>query len=129
MNPLDNLERLAQRFVEGIFHCFFGKKLDTANLAGQLVALAETEGSRRDDGLLPTKYQVTLNPADYLILMQQNSSEEVVAELTTYLTDFAEEANYQFDGSLRIALDQSEAVSPGQAIFSSIIETTDRGCP
>jgi len=129
MNPLDNLERLAQRFVEGTFHRFFGKKLDTAGLAGQLVALAETEGSKRDDGLFPAKYQVTLNPADYLMLMQQNSSEEVVAELTTYLTDFAEEANYQFDGPLRITLDQNETASPGQVIFSSIVETTHRGRP
>jgi hypothetical protein len=129
MNLLDNLERLAQRFVEGTFFRFFGKKIDTANLAGQLVALAEAEGNSRDDGLLPANYQVKLNPADYQLLVQQNGSKDAVAGLTTHLTTFAEEANYQFDGSLRITLGQNEAVSPGQVIISAMIESPDRGRP
>jgi len=129
MNPLDNLERLAQRFVEGTFHRFFGKKLHPADLAGELIASIEAERNGRDKNLLPAHYQITLHPADYMALVQPNGSERIRSELITYLTTFANEANFQFDGPLRIALNRNELVQPGQVEISPVIEIVDRGHP
>ena len=129
MNPLDNLERLTQRFVEGMFHRFFGKKLHPADLTDQLIASVEAEGNRREGGLLPANYQVTLNPADYAAIVQQSSSKEIVSELIAHLTTFAAESNYQFDDSVRVILDQSELVQPGQVDINVEIEMIDRGHP
>ena len=129
MNPLDNLERLTQRFVEGTFHRFFGKKLHPADLADQLVASIEANRNGREDDLVPANYQIKVNPADYAALTQQNSNQGIVSELLTYLTAFAVEANYQFDGPPRITLNQNELVPPERVEISIATETIDRGRP
>ena len=129
MNPLDNLERLTQRFVEGTFHRFFGKKLHPADLTDQLIALVEAEGNRREGNLLPANYQVMLNPADYAAIVQQNSREEIASELISHLTTFAIESNYQFDDPLRVTLEQNESVQSGRIQVSTTHETIDRGRP
>jgi len=129
MNPLDNLERLAQRFVEGTFHHLFGKKLYPADLVDQLVASIEAERNGREENLLPSHYHITLNPVDYAAIVQQSSSKEIVSELITHLTTFAAESNYQFDGALRIELGQNDAVQRGQVEISPETEMIDRGRP
>ena len=129
MNPLDNLERLAQRFVEGTFHRLFGKKLYPADLVDQLVASIEAERNGREENLLPARYHITLNPADYATIVEQSSNKEIVSKLITDLTSFAAEAKYQFDGSLRIALAQNNAVQRGQVEISPETQVIDRGRP
>jgi len=129
MNPLDNLEQLAQRFVEGIFHRFFGKALHTADLANQLVASIEAGRNGREEHLIPVNYQIMINPSDYAALVQQNNSKGITSELVAYLTAFADETNYQIDGPLRIVLDKNEAVQPGHIEISTAIEPIDRGRP
>jgi len=127
MNPLDNLERLAQRFVEGTFHRFFAKQLHLADLADELVASIEARPNGRDKNLLLAHYQIILNPVDYGALVQQNGSERIRSELIAHLTTFADEANYQFDGPLRISLVQNELLQSGQVEISPVVEVVDRG--
>ena len=129
MNPLDNIERLAQRFVEGTFHRFFGKKLHPVDLVDHLIAFIETERNGREDDLIPANYEITVNPTDYIALVRQNNSEEITSELVAYLATFADEATYQFDGSLRIALNQNGSVHLGQIKIGMAVEIINRGRP
>jgi hypothetical protein len=129
MNPLDNLEQLAQRFVEGTFHRFFGKRLHPVDLRERLVERVEAERNGRADNLIPASYCITLNPVDYTALVQQHDNRTVTAELTAFLVTFAGEANVQFDGSLQVKLDRDESVEPGQIQIGTNKKTIDRGHP
>lgn len=119
MNPLDNLEQLAQRFVEGTFHRFFGKTLHVTDLADQLVASVEAARNGRDSSI-PADYQLTVNPTDYVALTRQNSVDRITSELVTHLAIFANESNYQLDDSPRITLYQNELVQSGHVEVRAI---------
>jgi hypothetical protein len=118
MNPLDNLEQLAQRFVEGTFHRFFGKKLHPVDLHHQLAQQIEAERHGRADNSIPSDYHITLNPLDYMALIEQNDGRAVTAELADFLTTFAGEAGVQFNGLLHVELAQDESIAPGQVQIS-----------
>jgi hypothetical protein len=126
MNPLDNLEKLAQRFVEGTFHRFFNKKMHPADLADQLIESIEAGRNGRENDLLPASYKILVSSSDYGVLLQQNNIEGITSELVAHLTTYVNESDCQFGGSLQIVLDQDEAVPPGQVKITAS-EPVDRG--
>lgn len=117
MNQLDKLEALAQRLIEGTFSRLFQTRLRPADLAHHLAVAIESgrEGaSGGSTNLIPNRYQIILNPADYTALVAHPGSQAQAAKLRQYLLRLAREAGYRFAGPLEVALGQSEAVLPGQ---------------
>ena len=135
MNQLDRLEGLARQLIEGPFQRLFRKRLHLVDLADHLAAAVEaacqkeTGGQNgRGAGLIPSHYQILVNPADYTVLVERSGREAVVSELYDYLTDLAVEVNYQIDGPFQVWLDQDESVSPGRVqVKTNMAQLLNRG--
>jgi len=115
MNQFDLLEKLAQQLIEGTFHRLFRTRLHPADLTEHLLAAVEN-GRQNGNGanLLPNHYQITVNPVDYAVLVEESSGDMLAAELHHFLIGLAAAANYQFGGPLRVALAENKGVEPGQ---------------
>jgi hypothetical protein len=115
MNQLDRLERWVQQLIERPFNHLFRTGLHPTDLADSLLTAAEESRQNGSSAnLIPNHYQVMINPADYVILVEKLDCDAIVTELYNHLVTQAAEAHYQFGGTLHILLDQNETVSPGQ---------------
>jgi hypothetical protein len=121
MNQLDRLEGLVRQLIEGSFQRLFRKRLHSTDLANHLAAAVEAACQKETGGqngrganLIPSLYQILVNPADYTVLVERSGREAVVEELCNYLIYLAAEANYRFDGPFQVWLDQDESVLPGR---------------
>lgn len=117
MNKFDHLETLVRRFIEGAFDRLFQTQFHPADLAQQLtlaIEQSQPNGTRARPHLIPNRYQIMLNPADYAALMGgANRKGDVEAAIRDHVAGLIREGGYQLAGSLELFLTESQSVVPG----------------
>jgi hypothetical protein len=117
MNKFDHLETLVRQFIEGAFDRLFQAQFHPADLAQQLtlaIEQSQQNGTRPQPYLIPNRYQIMLNPADYAALMGgANRKGDVEATIRNQVAGLIRERGYQLAGSLELFLTESQVVVPG----------------
>jgi hypothetical protein len=117
MNKFDHLETLVRRFIEGAFDRLFQAQFHPADLAQQLtlaIEQSQPNGARARPHLIPSRYQIMLNPADYAALVgEANRKGDVEAAIRDQVAGLIREGGYQLAGSLELCLAESQSVGPG----------------
>ncbi|HEX9925770.1 MAG TPA: FhaA domain-containing protein [Anaerolineae bacterium] len=117
MNKFDHLETLVRRFIEGTFDRLFQAQVHPADLAQQLtlaIEQSQQNGTRAQSHLIPNRYQIMLNPADYAALVSgANRNGDVEVTIRDHVAGLIREGGYQLAGSLELFLTESQAVGPG----------------
>lgn len=126
MNPLDRLEKLAEKFIEGPFEQLFKRPFSLTHLRRELAQAMAAGRVNNAQGqcVAPNRYRVWLNQADYQQFGQRFSWLDEVRAIETYLTDLMHESNCTTTSQLEVQILPQSDLETG-----AVVITTDHTQP
>lgn len=130
MNNIQKFEELAERLIEGTFERIFGAKLHPGDIARRLAVTMDEKSAPDEEGhvVIPSTYEVRLNPDDYIALSgEMGSIDTTLEQLQYYLEQLAYEGGFYLYDEIDLTISYDEKVEPGQIEVSASYGVEDDG--